>query len=86
MPTGPLGLTVASGESVDTFQYRARVDIPIGYTEVHPSPRPQSFFMGDQLTVAGLPYQPDGYDVLLGMDIIGIFHITIYQNRIILSN
>jgi hypothetical protein len=42
--------------------------------------------MGDQLSVAGLPYQPDGYDVLLGMDIIGIFHITIYQNRIILSN
>ena len=86
VPTGPLGLTVASGESVGTFQYRARVDIPIGYTEAHPSPRSQSFFMGDQLSVAGLPYQPDGYDVLLGMDIIGIFHITIYQNRIILSN
>ena len=86
VPTRPIGLTVASGESVGTFQYRARVDIPIGYTEVRPSPRPQSFFMGDQLSVAGLPYQPDGYDVLLGMDIIGIFHTTIYQNRIILSN
>lgn len=42
--------------------------------------------MGNQLTVAGLPYQPDGYDVPLGMDLIGSFHMTIYRNRIILSN
>ena len=79
-------LTVASGETVSTFQYRARVDIPIGFTEERPDPQPQNFFMGNLLSVAGLPYQPDGYDVLLGMDIIGIFHITIYRNRIILSN
>ena len=42
--------------------------------------------MGKQLSVARLPYQPDDYDVLLGMDLIGTFHMTIYQNWIILSN
>ena len=85
VPTGPLSLTVASGDPVDTFQYRARVDIPIDYNAIHSS-GPQRFLMGNQLSVAGLPYQPDGYDVLLGMDLIGVFHITIYRNRIILSN
>jgi hypothetical protein len=79
-------LTVASGETVSAFQYRARVDIPIGYTEDRPNPLTQNFFMGNLISVAGLPYQPDGYDVLLGMDIIGIFHITIFRNKIILSN
>lgn len=86
VPTGKLGLTVASGQTVDTYQYRARVDIPIGYTQVAPGGGAQSFFMGNQLTVAGLTYQPSGYDVLLGMDLLGMFHITMYQNRIILSN
>ena len=42
--------------------------------------------MGRQLSVVGLPYQPNDYDVILGMDIIGVFHITMYRNRIILSN
>ena len=85
VPTASLSLTVASGQQVDTFQYRARVDIPIAYNVIHPS-GPQRFLMGNQLSVAGLPYQPEGYDVILGMDLIGMFHITIYRNRIILSN
>lgn len=42
--------------------------------------------MGRDLFVSGLPYQPEEYDVILGMDFIGAFHITIYRNRIILSN
>ena len=84
-PIRPLKLTVASGEEVKSFQYRARVYIPINYNTTNP-PGAQPFLMGNQLTVAGLPYQPDGYDVLLGMDLIGSFHMTIYRNRIILSN
>ena len=43
-------------------------------------------YPGDELFVAGLLYQPDDWDVILGMDFIGMFHITIYGNRIILSN
>ena len=45
-----------------------------------------NFFYGNQLSVAGLPYDPNGYDVIMGMDLIGIFHTTVYGNRIILSN
>ena len=85
IPTGTLKLTVASGQEIDTFQYRARVDIPIGFNTAHQT-ESQRFLMGNQLFVAGLPYQPEGYEVLLGMDFIGMFHMTIYNNRIILSN
>ena len=85
IPTGRLGLTVASGQTVDTFQYRARVDMPIDYSAALEA-EPRRFLMGNELTVAGLTYQPQGYDVILGMDFIGMFHITIFRNRIILSN
>ena len=86
VPIGTLGLTVASGQTVPTFQYRARVDIPIQYAQAVPEGGSDSFVTGKELLVAGLTYEPDGYDVLLGMDLLGIFHVTIYGNRIILSN
>ena len=84
VPTGPVSLIVASGESIASHKYRARVDIPIGYNLT--AGGSTNFFYGDELTVVGLPHDPDGHDVLLGMDLIGIFHITIYRNSIILSN
>ena len=46
----------------------------------------QQFSMGSELSVTSLPYEPDDHAVLLGMDFIGKFHITIFSNRIILSN
>ena len=76
---------MASGEPINTVQHRARIDIPIAYNTTEP-PGAQRFLMGNQLFVAALPYQPDDYDVILGMDFIGMFHITIYRNRIIISN
>ena len=76
---------MASGASISTHKYRARVDIPVGYNTLD-AEGSGSFFYGNDLSVGGLPHNPDGYDVLLGMDLIGIFHITIYRNRIILSN
>ena len=85
-PIGTIGLTVASGQTVPTFEYRAWVDIPVQYDQVAPTDRASSFFSGKELSVAGLGYNPDGYDVLLGMDLLGMFHLTIYGNRIILSN
>ena len=86
VPIGSAALTVASGHTVPTLQYHAWVDIPIQYSTAVASGSPQNFFMGKQLPVAGLTYDPAGYDVLLGMDLLGIFHITVYGNRIILSN
>ena len=85
MPIRPTTLIVASGESITSHQYRARVDIPIGYNQASES-ESKRFLMGKQLFVARLPYQPSDYDVLLGMDLIGSFHITIFRNRIIISN
>ena len=73
------------GERVETFLYYARVDIPIPYNDAAKSGT-EHFFMGNEIPVAGLPYQPDDYDVILGMDLIGIFHVTLYKNVIILSN
>lgn len=86
LPTGTMPLTVASGTTFEALQYSARIDIPIEYAVAHKPDEPQQFLVGNQLVVAGLPYQPDGYDVILGMDLIGTFHMTIYRNRIILSN
>ncbi len=85
LPTGSLNLVVASGQTIPTFQYSAWVDIPIQYPQAAPEGG-TNFFSGKELSVAGLIYNPDGYDVLLGMDMIGIFHTTIYNNMIILSN
>ena len=87
-PIGTGSITVASGDSVETALYNAWVDLPIVYT---PAQRSQSdershFFMGNNLLIAGLPYQPEGYDVVLGMDFINMFHMTLYQNTLILSN
>ena len=84
LPISAGNITVASGQQVDTFVYSCRVDIPIGHDRT--GGPPTDFLMGKQLNVVGLPYQPNDYDVILGMDIIGVFHITMYRNRIILSN
>ena len=83
-PIRPTRLVGVSGE-IDTYQYWARVDIPIGH-RVTGRDDPERFLMGKPLSVARLPYQPKNYDVILGMDFIGIFHITLFRNRIILSN
>ena len=86
VPVGQRTLTVASGQAIATFEYPARVDVAIDYPVTDPPEGKSRFLAGYQLFVAGLPYQPDGYDVILGMDVIGGFHLTIYGNRIILSN
>ena len=88
VPIGDLSLMVASGERVDTSRYRARVDMPVGIPlEIPPHEQRQNIIRtGYNMFVSGLPYQPDSYDVLLGMDFIAGFHMTIYRGRLILSN
>ncbi len=41
--------------------------------------------VGEMLEVAELPFQPDNFDVLLGMDYLTNFHITMYDDECILS-
>lgn len=86
VPIGETAVTVANGQTVPTYQYHAWVDIPIQYTQTAPQAGQGNFFKGKELLVAGLSYNPWRYDLLLGMDLLGIFHVTIYDNRIILSN
>ena len=44
------------------------------------------FVQGGALTVFELPHQPTGYDVLLGMDFLKRFHITMWGGNFIMSN
>ncbi len=81
----PASLAVASGQTVRTFVYNAGVYIPISH-DVVGSPNPGQFLFGKDLPVLGLPYRPQDYDIILGMDIIGILHITIYNNIVTISN
>ena len=76
---GYSSITPASGEPITTPKYRATIEIPIevGATVV---------ISGGALEVAKLPFQPDNFDVLLGMDFLGGFHFTMYGRTFILSN
>ena len=85
LPVAPITITVASGQQIDSLEYRARLDIPIEYNPV-PATEPQTFFYGADIPVVGLPYQPQDYDVVLGMDLIRLFHATIVLNKLVLSN
>lgn len=85
MPIGPWKILVASGQVINTVRYQARVDIPIDINIANP-PKVESFLYGSELIIGLLPYQPAECDVILGMDFIRLFHITMFRNRIIISN
>ena len=44
------------------------------------------FLTGTSLDVRLLPYQPPNYDIILGMDFLRLFHITIVLGDFFLSN
>lgn len=85
LPTGKRTLVVASGQVVEVLEFCARVDLPIDHL-VTSSRETRPFLMGQQLFVAGLPYQPGDHDVIFGMDFLGSFHITLFKGKVILSN
>ena len=75
---GPGFVVPANGQPVVVPRYRARVEIPV--TEGK-----QTLLRGADMDVLQLPYQPSNYDVLLGMDFISIFHLTLYGGQFIIS-
>ena len=87
-PIGDSTITPVSGQPILTNKYRVRIDIPIA-TEIRllgGRRQPHNVYMGDDIDVAELPYQPENYDVLLGLNFIKKFHLTLYLDQFILSN
>lgn len=81
------GFTVANGQFVNANKYHMGIVIPIEITPKSPEIINQNLVIsGLNLDVLELPYQPHNYDILLGMDFLRGFHITLFGNQFILSN
>ena len=87
-PVQPAELMPASGVPIQTQGYKVRIDIPIGTEQVLPGGvvQPTMDYRGLDLDVAELPYQPKGYDLILGMDFISAFHVPLHGEMYILSS
>ena len=68
-----------TGGPIRTENYRIGLSIPI----IRGS---NTFISGMRLEVALLPFQPDNFDILLGMDFLMSFHLTMYGGAFIISN
>ena len=81
-------ITPVSGEPIRTDKYMVRIDIPISSGVALPGGRvgTETVLRGRDIEVALLPYQPESYDVLLGMDFLSAFHFTMYGSIFILSS
>lgn len=78
----------ASGQPINVPKFHVRIDIPIA-TNVQLKGEWQhrsAYLQGKNMDVFQLPFQPSNYDVLLGMDFISPFHITLSGGRFILCN
>ncbi len=71
----------AGREIVEANVYGLHVAVPVS-TESGET----IFVRGGALTVFELPHQPSDYDVLLGMDFLKRFHITMWDGNFIMSN
>ena len=71
----------ASVQAFDTYLYHARVDITIGYSEAVSSSLQRCPKGNFYLSIAGLPHRPHNFDVILGVDFIDGFHLTLYLEQ-----
>ena len=85
---GHSSIVPVTGTPVKMQKYRVRLDIPIGSRTRMPDGgiQVQPTLRGSDLEVAMLPYEPKNYDVILGMDLLSGFHLTLYGGNFILSN
>ena len=68
-----------SGEPIRTRRHRVKLGIPVKQGSA-------VLLAGGELEVAELPFQPTNFDILLGMDFLMAFHVTLYGGSFILSN
>lgn len=87
-PVGPSSFTTADGAQHETEKYMMRVDIPINQPVAQPDGTimPAVHVVGAELTVTRLPDQPPDHAVVLGLDFLTRFHITMWDGLFILSN
>ena len=76
--------------TIDTATYAINITVPI--TEMVPDSDDkttqalQTFSRGARLEVAALKIEPETFDVLLGMDLLEDFHLTVHADQFILSS
>ena len=80
-------ITPVTGDPFVTKKYRIWLDIPIRDKGILPdgSTEIQTFFRGQDMEVALLPYLPNDHDVIIGMDFLLEFHFTMHNGLFILS-
>ena len=84
---GVADITPASGKQFTAGRYAARLDVPIISRHKRPdgTDEVERFLRGMEIEVVALPYDPQAYDILLGMDFISAFHLTIFGGEATLS-
>ena len=85
---GHINIVPVTGAPVPTEKYRVRLDIPIASAMALPGGRSTHHEVrrGMDLEVGKLFYSPTNHDILVGMDFLSAFHITMYADNFILSN
>ncbi len=88
--SGFFSISGVTGDTITADKYKVRIDIPImrearnlgGGTHTEP------VLSGKDIDVAQFPdsFKPETFDVLLGMDFLYGFHLTIFADTFILSN
>lgn len=69
----------ASGQLTPTDVYALCVGVPVG------DGAGNEFVASGTLFVLELPFHPDGWDILLGMDVLTRHHITLYHGEFMMS-
>ena len=76
------------GKPLPTELYRVRLAIPVSSPRKSPEGEvlTDTYFSGREMDVSLLPYQPEDYDVVLGMNFLADFHMTLFAGNLIMSN
>ena len=90
IPSGFFPIAGVTGSSITTEKYKVRIDIPI-LSEIRlpdGGVYTDSILRGKDIDVALFPdsFKPEAFDVLLGMDFLSAFHLTMVGDMFILSN
>ena len=80
-------IMTVSGEVTIAKRHLVRLDIPVQNVRTMPDGKVhrETYFRGEILEVLLLPFQPEDHDVLLGMDFLAAFHMTVAAGQVIMS-